>query len=87
MAAGHGAPEPRSPDKETLMKTRITAVLATLVCAGSLAACANMTPREQNTAIGAGVGAAAGAVLTGGTTAGTLGGAAIGGVIGNQVKH
>lgn len=47
--------------------------------------CGNMSQRDKNTAIGAGVGGAAGAVLTGGGTAGTLGGAAIGGVIGNQV--
>ena len=54
---------------------------------GALAACAEMTPRERNTAIGAGVGAVAGSVLTGGSTTGTLGGAAVGGVVGNQVKR
>lgn len=47
--------------------------------------CSNMSTRDKNTAIGAGVGGVAGAVLTGGGTLGTLGGAAIGGVIGNQV--
>jgi osmotically inducible lipoprotein OsmB len=45
-----------------------------------------MTPREKNTAIGAGVGAVGGAVLSGGSAIGTVGGAAIGGVIGNQVE-
>jgi len=45
--------------------------------------CANLSQRQQNAAIGAGVGAVAGSVLTGGSTLGTLGGAAIGGVIGN----
>ena len=49
--------------------------------------CSNMTPREKNTAIGAGVGAAAGSVLSGGSAAGTIGGAAVGGGVGNQVKH
>jgi osmotically inducible lipoprotein OsmB len=89
VADGPGIP-PRSRfhRKETPMKsTRITAALAALVCAGTLSACADMTPRERNTAIGAGVGAVAGSVLTGGTTAGTIGGAAVGGVVGNQVKH
>ena len=63
------------------------AIAATLVLAGALGGCSNMTPREKNTAVGAGVGAAAGAVLTNGSPAGTVGGAAVGGVIGNQVKH
>jgi len=63
------------------------AIAATLVLAGALSGCADMTPREKNTAIGAGVGAAAGAVLTNGSPVGTVGGAAVGGVIGNQVKH
>jgi len=52
----------------------------------ALTACSNLSARERNTAVGAGVGAAAGAVLTGGSAAGTVGGAAVGGVIGNQVK-
>ena len=70
-----------------MKSTRSTTILALLVCAGTLGACADMTPRDRNTAIGAGVGAVAGSVLTGGTTAGVVGGAAVGGVIGNQVKH
>jgi osmotically inducible lipoprotein OsmB len=51
----------------------------------SLTGCSNMTTRNKNTAIGAGVGAVAGAVLTGGSGFGTVGGAAIGGIIGNQI--
>ena len=51
-----------------------------------LGACSNMTSREKNAAVGAGVGAVGGAVLTGGSAIGTVGGAAVGGVIGNQVK-
>lgn len=47
--------------------------------------CANMSERDKNTAIGAGVGAVGGAVLTGGSSVGTVGGAVVGGVIGNQI--
>lgn len=50
----------------------------------SLSACAGMSTRDRNTALGAGAGAVAGSVLTDGSTAGTLGGAAIGGVVGNR---
>ncbi|MHB8921239.1 MAG: glycine zipper 2TM domain-containing protein [Halothiobacillus sp.] len=53
----------------------------------SLAGCANMTPRERNTALGAGAGAVGGALLTGGDTMGVVGGAAVGGIVGNQIKH
>jgi osmotically inducible lipoprotein OsmB len=69
------------------MKTKssltMTVVAATLIV--SLSGCSNMTTRDKNTAIGAGVGAVAGAVLTNGSALGTVGGAAIGGIIGNQV--
>lgn len=50
----------------------------------SLTACDGMTPRQRNTAIGAGVGGVAGAAI-GGNALSTLGGAAVGGIIGNQV--
>lgn len=53
------------------------------VAVASMAGCADMSPKQRNTAIGAGVGAVGGAVLTGGDALGTLGGAAVGGVIGN----
>lgn len=56
--------------------------LATLMLP-ALQGCANLSQRQQNAAVGAGVGAIGGAVLTGGSTLGTLGGAAIGGVIGH----
>jgi len=49
-------------------------------------ACSNMSTRDKNTAIGAGIGAVGGAVLTGGSALGTVGGAAVGGVIGNQIN-
>lgn len=48
-----------------------------------LSACSNLSHRQQNAAVGAGVGAVAGSILTNGSTIGTLGGAAIGGIIGN----
>lgn len=50
----------------------------------AMVGCANMSERDRNTAIGAGVGGVAGSVLTGGSAAGTIGGAAVGGGIGNQ---
>jgi osmotically inducible lipoprotein OsmB len=60
-------------------------VAGALALSFAMAGCSNMTPRERNTAVGAGVGGVAGSVLSGGSAAGTLGGAAVGGVIGNQV--
>ncbi|HAT31329.1 MAG TPA: osmotically-inducible lipoprotein B [Janthinobacterium sp.] len=51
------------------------------------AGCADMTPRERNTAIGAAVGGVAGSALSGGNGVGTVGGAVVGGVIGNQIKR
>lgn len=59
------------------------AVAAAFILSSS--GCSNMSTRDKNTAIGAGIGAAAGAVLTGGSALGTVGGAAVGGVIGNQI--
>jgi osmotically inducible lipoprotein OsmB len=44
--------------------------------------CADMTARQRNTALGAGIGGLAGAALIGGPGA-TLGGAALGGLVGN----
>ncbi|WP_116475198.1 glycine zipper 2TM domain-containing protein [Zobellella maritima] len=51
-----------------------------------LAACSNLSERDRNTAIGAGVGGVAGSVLTEGSALGTLGGAVVGGVIGHEVS-
>jgi len=62
-----------------------TASLIAAMLAG-LGGCAEMSARDKNTAIGAGVGAVGGALLTGGSALGTVGGAAVGGVIGNQVN-
>jgi len=68
------------------MKTsqRIGAIAAFVAVIGSVTACGDMSTRDRDTAIGAGVGGAAGAVV-GGSALSTLGGAAVGGVIGNQV--
>lgn len=68
------------------MKTirRITVLAAIAAVVTSLSACDNMSTRQRDTAIGAGVGGVAGAAL-GGNALSTLGGAAAGGLIGNQV--
>jgi osmotically inducible lipoprotein OsmB len=65
---------------------KLAATTVTITVLLSMAACAGMTTREKNTAIGAGVGAVAGSALTDGSTAGTLGGAAVGGIIGHNVR-
>lgn len=71
-------------------KTHTTArfglLSASLLLAVAATGCSNMSQRDKNTAIGAGVGGLAGSVLTGGGTLGTIGGAAVGGVIGNSVE-
>ncbi|MGP7734531.1 glycine zipper 2TM domain-containing protein [Oceanimonas smirnovii] len=63
---------------------KVKAGVAALVLLVGLSACANMSTRDRNTAIGAGVGGVAGSVLTDGSAVGTIGGAVVGGVIGNQ---
>lgn len=63
---------------------RLGAGLATVALLASLSACGGLTPRQRDTAVGAGLGGAAGAALGGGVL-GTAGGAAAGGIIGNQV--
>ena len=68
------------------MKTSIVYALLTIAFLG-MSACSNMSTRDKNTAIGAGVGAIGGSILTGGSTTGALGGAAVGGVIGLPVFH
>lgn len=64
-----------------LMKRGV--LVAGLLALSALTGCANMTQRQQNAALGAGVGGVAAAVLTGGSALGVVGGAAIGGYIGN----
>jgi osmotically inducible lipoprotein OsmB len=62
----------------------VVSALAAAVLLGA-GGCSNMSTRDKDTAIGAGVGAVGGAVLTNGSAIGTIGGAAVGGLIGNQV--
>jgi len=61
----------------------VSAVAAAVLL--GLGGCGDMSRRDRDTAIGAGVGAVGGSVLTGGSVGGTVGGAVVGGVIGNQV--
>jgi len=69
------------------MKTihKITVVSFAVCVLTVLSGCSNMSHRDKNTVVGAGVGAVAGAILTGGSGIGTAGGAAVGGVIGHQI--
>jgi len=68
------------------MRTNARILLGAAVVAMATAGCANMTPQEKRTAIGAGVGAAAGYAVSGGNTAATAAGAVAGGVIGHEIK-
>ena len=72
---------------KTCRPTLATGLSIAVLLATLLPGCANMTPRERNTAIGAAVGGVAGSALSRGSGVGTVGGAAIGGVIGNQIRH
>ncbi|MBI5505078.1 MAG: osmotically-inducible lipoprotein OsmB [Deltaproteobacteria bacterium] len=69
---------------KALQRTPMTTAFAVMVLLG-LGGCADMSRRDRNTAVGAGIGAVGGAVLTNGNAIGTIGGAAVGAVIGNQV--
>ncbi|HXM84151.1 MAG TPA: glycine zipper 2TM domain-containing protein [Burkholderiales bacterium] len=68
---------------KTIQRLAVSAVAAAVML--GMAGCSEMSTRDKDTAIGAGVGAVGGAVLTGGSAVGTIGGAAVGGIIGNQV--
>ena len=70
----------------TNTKKRIAFATVIAALLAGLGGCADMSTRDKNTVLGAGVGAVGGALLTGGSALGTVGGAAVGGVIGNQVK-
>jgi osmotically inducible lipoprotein OsmB len=63
----------------------LTASTLAAVALVALSGCADMSRRDRDMAIGAGVGAVAGSALTGGSALGTIGGAAVGGVVGNEV--
>jgi osmotically inducible lipoprotein OsmB len=62
------------------LKSSVIALLLGAVLAG----CSGMTPRERDTAIGAGIGGAAGYGLSGGSALGTAAGAAAGGFLGHE---
>jgi osmotically inducible lipoprotein OsmB len=64
---------------------KFAAVAWIAVVLSSLGACADISRRDADTAIGAAVGGVAGSVLSNGSGLGTVGGAVVGGVIGNQV--
>jgi len=64
------------------MRAFVSLILAAALA--SVSGCADMTPRQRNTALGAAAGGVAGAAIWGGPGA-TLGGAALGGVIGNTL--
>jgi osmotically inducible lipoprotein OsmB len=68
---------------KAMQRFAVSAVAAAVLL--GLVGCGEMTTRQRDTAIGAGVGAVGGNVLTGGSAAGTIGGAAVGGLIGNRV--
>ena len=68
---------------KTMHRYAVGALSAALLL--GLSGCGEMSTRDKDTAIGAGIGAVGGAVLTGGSALGTVGGAAVGGVVGNQV--
>ena len=65
---------------------RMPASLLAIALAFSLSACAGMSSRERNVAVGTAIGGVVGAVATGGSTVGTVGGAVVGGVVANEVS-
>ena len=68
---------------KTMNRFAVSTVAAVMLL--GLGGCGEMSTRNKDTAIGAGVGAVGGAVLTGGSPVGVVGGAVVGGVIGNEV--
>jgi osmotically inducible lipoprotein OsmB len=66
------------------MSTKRNLLMAIAVVLVGLAGCGDMSTRDRDTVVGAGVGAVGGAAITG-SPAGAVGGAAVGGVIGNQI--
>lgn len=69
-----------------MITTKTIKTLIAVACIASLTACAGMTNREKDTAIGATIGGAAGAVITG-SPLGTAAGAAAGGAIGHELSR
>jgi len=69
------------------MKTirKLTTVAWITVVLFGQSACADMSARDKNLAIGAAAGGVAGSILTNGSALGTVGGAAVGGIVGNEI--
>lgn len=67
-----------------ILKKNTASMLVILLLVG-LSGCADMTQRQKDTGIGAGVGAAAGALITGGWV-GTAVGAGAGAVVGHEMS-
>nr|WP_051711201.1 glycine zipper 2TM domain-containing protein [Andreprevotia chitinilytica] len=65
------------------MKTWMRSGVCAAMIVSVLSGCADMTTRQRNAAIGAGIGGVAGSVLTDGNPWGVVGGAVVGGVIGH----
>jgi osmotically inducible lipoprotein OsmB len=68
-----------------VMRSKLGRLSIVLPMLALFSGCADMTPQQKGTAIGAGVGAVGGAALTGGSALGTVGGAAVGGIVGHEV--
>jgi osmotically inducible lipoprotein OsmB len=73
-------------NKKLRSATRLPTSLVVIALAMSLSACAGMSSRERNVAVGTAIGGVVGAVATGGSTVGTVGGAVVGGVVANEVN-
>jgi osmotically inducible lipoprotein OsmB len=69
-----------------MIATKTVRTVIAIIYVASLSACAGMTPREKDTAVGAAIGGAAGAVITN-SPLGTAAGAAAGGVIGHELSR
>lgn len=73
-------------NKNLSTTARLSTHLLVMAVALSLSACAGMSSRERNVAVGTAIGGVVGAVATGGSTVGTVGGAVVGGVVANEVN-
>jgi osmotically inducible lipoprotein OsmB len=69
-----------------MIANKTVKIVIAVACIASLSACAGMTAREKDTAIGATIGGAAGAAITG-SPLGTAAGAAAGGVVGHELSR
>ncbi len=80
------SPSPSSSSSQSgAIYWRVTMVSLVAAATLALTACAGMSPRERDVAVGATAGAVIGGVATGSTTGAVVGGA-VGGVVGNEVS-